>query len=122
MIFRDGTVLRLAFPAGNVANDVCCGQNVARTWAIDILPFIEQDNLFTSYSGYNSFAGGSQEWAGANTAFSLPDFEHLRKAGHTFHNGDLGSMLRVMVADRTATLRGLAESGKQQLLRLCVRG
>jgi len=42
------------------------------------------------------------------------DFEHLRKAGHTFHNGDLGSMLRVMVADKTATLRGLAESGKQR--------
>jgi phosphate starvation-inducible PhoH-like protein len=42
------------------------------------------------------------------------DFEHLRKAGHTFHNGDLGSMLRVMVADRSATLRGLAEAGKQR--------
>src|SRR3954452_25429705 len=42
------------------------------------------------------------------------DFEHLRKAGYTFHNGDLGSMLRVMVADKTATLRGLAESGKQR--------
>jgi phosphate starvation-inducible PhoH-like protein len=42
------------------------------------------------------------------------DFEHLRKAGHTFHNGDLGSMLRVMVADRTATLRSLAEAGKQR--------
>src|ERR1700741_941083 len=41
------------------------------------------------------------------------DFEHLRKAGHTFHNGDLGSMLRVMVADKPATLRGGVESGKQ---------
>src|SRR5437899_5722226 len=42
------------------------------------------------------------------------DFEHLRKAGHTFHNGDLGSMLRVMVADRSSTLRALAEAGKQR--------
>jgi prepilin-type N-terminal cleavage/methylation domain-containing protein/prepilin-type processing-associated H-X9-DG protein len=57
------------FPAGNVADNVCCGQNVSRTWAIDILPFIEQENLFKSYSGYNSFAAANQEWAAANTAF-----------------------------------------------------
>ena len=42
------------------------------------------------------------------------DFEHLRKSGYTFHNGDLGSMLRVVMADRAATLRGLAEAGKQR--------
>jgi phosphate starvation-inducible PhoH-like protein len=29
-------------------------------------------------------------------------------------NGDLGSMLRVVAADQTATLRGLAETGKQR--------
>ena len=42
------------------------------------------------------------------------DFEHLRKSGYAFHNGDLGSMLRVVTADRAATLRGLAEAGKQR--------
>jgi phosphate starvation-inducible PhoH-like protein len=42
------------------------------------------------------------------------DYEHLRKTGYTFHNGDLGAMLRVIIADRTATLRNLAESGKQR--------
>ena len=42
------------------------------------------------------------------------DFEHLRKIGYIFHNGDLGSMLRVILADRSATLRGLAEAGKQR--------
>jgi phosphate starvation-inducible PhoH-like protein len=42
------------------------------------------------------------------------DFEHLRRTGYTFHNGDLGSMLRVVISDRNATLRGLAESGKQR--------
>lgn len=59
------------FPAGNVSNNVCCGQNVKRTWTIDILPFIEQDNLFRSYSGYDSYANASQQWAAANTAFRL---------------------------------------------------
>src|SRR5262245_58487035 len=29
---------RGTFPAGNVANNVCCGQNVSSTWAIDVLP------------------------------------------------------------------------------------
>jgi phosphate starvation-inducible protein PhoH and related proteins len=42
------------------------------------------------------------------------DFEHLRRTGYTFHNGDLGSMLRVVISDRNATLRGLAESGRQR--------
>ena len=57
------------FPAGNLANNVCCGQNVATTWSIDVLPYVEQDNLFRSYKGYGSFANADQEWAGANTNF-----------------------------------------------------
>lgn len=40
------------------------------------------------------------------------DFEQLDRSGHPFHNGDLNSMLRVLVADPKATLRGLAEAGK----------
>ena len=42
------------------------------------------------------------------------DFEHLRRTGYTFQNGDLGSMLRVVISDRSVTLRSLAESGKQR--------
>ena len=40
------------------------------------------------------------------------DFEQLQRAGHLFHNGDLNSMLRVLVTDPKTTLRGLAEAGK----------
>lgn len=40
------------------------------------------------------------------------DYDHLHRSGHLFSNGDLNSMLRVLVADPKATLRGLAEAGK----------
>ncbi len=42
------------------------------------------------------------------------DFEALRKSGYTFHNGDLGSMLRVLMADPSITLKELAQAGKQR--------
>jgi phosphate starvation-inducible protein PhoH and related proteins len=42
------------------------------------------------------------------------DYEHLRRSGHQFVNGDLSSMLRVVVGDPNATLRGLAEAGRQR--------
>jgi phosphate starvation-inducible PhoH-like protein len=42
------------------------------------------------------------------------DYEHLNKSGHQFVNGDLNSMLRVVVGDPNATLRGLAEAGRQR--------
>ena len=42
------------------------------------------------------------------------DYELLRRAGHQFHNGDLGSMLRVVTGDPSTSLRELAESGKQR--------
>ena len=42
------------------------------------------------------------------------DYEHLQRSGHTFQNGDLGDMLKVLTNDRTATLRGLAEAGRQR--------
>ncbi|MGH9512309.1 MAG: PhoH family protein [Terriglobales bacterium] len=44
------------------------------------------------------------------------DFDQLQGSGHLFHNGDLNSMLRVLVADPKATLRGLAEAGKLRSL------
>jgi phosphate starvation-inducible PhoH-like protein len=42
------------------------------------------------------------------------DYEHLQHSGHVFQNGDLGDMLRVLTHDQTATLRGLAEAGRQR--------
>ena len=42
------------------------------------------------------------------------DFEILRKAGHTLHNGELHSLLKLVVADPAATLRSLVDSGKQR--------
>jgi phosphate starvation-inducible PhoH-like protein len=42
------------------------------------------------------------------------DYDHLQRGGHVFQNGDLGDMLRVLTKDQTATLRGLAEAGRQR--------
>ena len=42
------------------------------------------------------------------------DYDHLQRSGFSFSNGDLNSMLRVLVADPKATLRGLAEAGRQR--------
>src|SRR6202142_3889277 len=42
------------------------------------------------------------------------DYQHLLRNGYSFVNGDLGSMIRVLTTDSTATLRGLAEAGKQR--------
>ena len=42
------------------------------------------------------------------------DFEHLRRTGVHPHNGELNALLKLVVADPTATLRGLIESGKQR--------
>src|SRR6267142_5911933 len=42
------------------------------------------------------------------------DYDHLQRSGFTFNNGDLGSMLRVVLADPRTTLRSLAEAGRQR--------
>ena len=42
------------------------------------------------------------------------DYAHLRQTGYAFQNGDLSSMLRIVTTDSTATLRSLAEAGKQR--------
>src|SRR4051812_40268561 len=76
---------------------------------------IMEDGLGVSINMYSDsigIEGSAENVARAEQIFA--DFEHLRKAGHAFHNGDLGSLLRVMMADKAATLRNLAESGKQR--------
>jgi phosphate starvation-inducible PhoH-like protein len=42
------------------------------------------------------------------------DFEALRRQGIHPHNGELNGMLRLVVADQAATLRSVAEAGKQR--------
>ena len=56
--------------------------------------------------------GAPRDVARAEQLFA--DYEHLRKTGHQFVNGDLSSMLRVVVGDPNVTLRGLAEAGRQR--------
>src|ERR1700678_1341078 len=56
--------------------------------------------------------GAPRDVARAEQLFA--DFQHLHRTGHQFVNGDLGSMLRVVVGDPNATLRGLTEAGRQR--------
>ncbi len=56
--------------------------------------------------------GAARDVARAEQLFS--DFDHLQRSGFSFNNGDLNSMLRVVMADPKATLRGLAEAGRQR--------
>ena len=56
--------------------------------------------------------GAASDVKRAEQVFS--DFDDLQSSGHQFNNGDLGSMLRVLASDPNATLKGLAEAGKQR--------
>ena len=56
--------------------------------------------------------GAARDVARAEQIFT--DFDHLGGAGQEFSDADLSSMLRVVVADTSATLRGLADAGKQR--------
>jgi phosphate starvation-inducible PhoH-like protein len=44
----------------------------------------------------------------------LSDFKDLQRAGHTFNNGDLNSMLRVVTADPAVTLRSMVDSERRR--------
>src|SRR5438477_102814 len=56
--------------------------------------------------------GSPAEVARAEQVFA--DYAHLRRSGFSFQNGDLGSMLRIITSDPNATLRSLAEAGRQR--------
>jgi phosphate starvation-inducible PhoH-like protein len=58
--------------------------------------------------------GAARDVARAEQVFA--DYESLQRSGFTFNNGDLNSMLRVVAADSSATLRGLADAGRQRSL------
>jgi phosphate starvation-inducible PhoH-like protein len=44
----------------------------------------------------------------------LVDYQHLLRNSYQFNNGDLNSMLRILTTDPSASLRGLAEAGRQR--------
>ena len=96
--------------------------------SIDIGPNIEtlfgtrDENLHVLEDGLNinidlrsdfiELEGTPRDVARAEQVFT--DFDQLQRGGHVFQNGDLNSMLRVLVADPKTTLRGLAEAGRQR--------
>src|SRR5256886_3728758 len=97
---------------------------------IDITPNIEtlfgtrDENLHVLEDGLNigidlrsdsiELEGAARDVARAEQVFF--DYDHLQRSGFTFNNGDLNSMLRVLMADPKTTLRGLAEAGPQRSL------
>src|SRR5499433_1337792 len=96
--------------------------------SIEISPNIEalfgtrDENLHVLEDGLNinidlrsdhiEIEGAPRDVARAEQLFV--DYEHLQKSGIQFQNGDLNSMLRVLVHDPNVTLRGLAEAGRQR--------
>src|SRR3981189_1359954 len=61
---------------------------------------------------HSELEGAPRDVARAEQLFA--DYDHLHRTGHQFQNGDLNSMLRVLVSDPSVTLRGLAEAGRQR--------
>src|ERR1700726_629937 len=55
--------------------------------------------------------GAAQDVARAQQVFI--DYDFLLRSAFPFNNGDLNSLLRVLISDPKATLRGLAEAGRQ---------
>src|SRR5437016_6655610 len=98
--------------------------------SIEISPTVEaqfgtrDENLHVLEDGLNinidlrsdsvELEGAARDVARAEQVFS--DYDFLQRSGFTFTNGDLNSMLRVLIADPKATLRGLAEAGRQRSL------
>ncbi len=56
--------------------------------------------------------GESRDVSRAEQLFA--DYDQLQRSGFNFQNGDLNSMLRVLVADPSSSLRALAEAGRQR--------
>src|SRR5438094_6608470 len=96
--------------------------------SIEISPNIEtlfgtrDENLHVLEAGLNiaidlksdsiELEGAPRDVGRAEQVFT--DYDQLQRSGFTFNNGDLNSMLRVLMADPKATLRGLAEAGSQR--------
>src|SRR6266436_3781901 len=97
-------------------------KNIELTRDIETLFGTRDENLHVLEDGLNinidlrsdaiELEGTPGDVARAEQVFA--DYDQLQRAGHTFNNGDLNSMLRVLVADPKTTLRGLAEAGRQR--------
>ena len=97
-------------------------KNIELTSDIETLFGTRDENLHVLEDGLNinidlrsnriELEGAPRDVARAEQLFA--DYEHLHRTGHQFVNGDLNSMLRVVVGDPNATLRGLAEAGRQR--------
>ena len=95
---------------------------------IDLSPKIEtlfgtrDENLHLLEDGLNvsiDLKSNSVEIEGAPSDVSraeqvFADYAWLLRGGFTFYNGDLGSMLRIVISDPNASLRSLAEAGRQR--------
>src|SRR5213593_4641956 len=98
--------------------------------SIEISPNIEtlfgtrDENLHVLEDGLNiaidlksnsiELEGAPRDVGRAEQVFT--DYDQLQRSGYTFNNGDMNSMLRVLMADPKTTLRGLAEAGRQRSL------
>jgi phosphate starvation-inducible PhoH-like protein len=96
--------------------------------SIEIIPSIEtlfgtrDENLHLLEDGFNvtidltaqgvAIEGAARDVARAEQVFA--DYEHLQRSAYQFANGDLNAMLRILTSDTSATLRGLAEAGRQR--------
>jgi phosphate starvation-inducible PhoH-like protein len=58
--------------------------------------------------------GAARDVARAEQVFS--DYQQLQRSGYSFQNGDLGAMLRILATDANASLKALAEAGRQRSL------
>src|SRR3569833_336604 len=97
-------------------------KNIEITPNIETLFGTRDENLHVLEDGFNvtyDLRSKSIELEGApsdvaRTEQLLSEFDQLQRSGFTFINVDLNSMLRVLVADPKASMRGLAEAGKQR--------
>ena len=92
-------------------------KNIEIGQKIETLFGTRDENLHLMEAGFNvtiDLKADSVEIEGAPGDVSrveqvFADFDLMQRAGHQFSNGDLGSLLRVVVSDPTSSLRSLAE-------------
>ncbi|MBV9573257.1 MAG: PhoH family protein [Acidobacteriales bacterium] len=97
-------------------------KNIEITPSIETLFGARDENLRVLEDGLNvairlrsdaiELEGAARDVGRAEHVFS--DYDYLQRTGHVFSNGDLNSMLRVLIADPKASLRALAEAGRQR--------
>ena len=97
-------------------------KNIALSPKIETLFGTRDENLHLLEDGLNvsiDLKSDSVEIEGIPSDVSraeqvFADYAHLQRNGFAFYNGDLGSMLRIVISDTNASLRSLAEAGKQR--------